>query len=112
MANRINSDFYFTHVVYPSPQMRIFNNNGDLLFTWTNLRKPSKERDNMTDVYKGVALSFFSTMPKKWYNALLLGIEPYKAISRNIRCENGCEPEYIAVSGGVIKKCKVCLSTL
>jgi hypothetical protein len=109
---RINSDFYFTHVVHPSPQMQIFNNNNDLLFTWSNLRRPSNGKENMTDVYNGVALSFFATLPKKWYNALLLGIEPYKAISRNIRCENGCKIEYIAIGCGVIKKCKVCLSTL
>lgn len=109
---RINDDFYFAYVKYPSPKMMVFNNNGDLLFTWTNIRKPEYDREPMQDRYRLMAVSFFNTLPKKWYNALIKGIEPYKALSRNIRCENGCVSEYILVKGEVIKKCKICLSTL
>jgi hypothetical protein len=105
---RINNDFTFN---IKDGSMLIFNNSGDLLFNWSNIRKID-DIDIANEIYKKMALSFFGSMPKRAYASLFNGIDDYRTVMKKSRCSNGCSAEYIAVSGGVLKRCKKCLSTL
>ncbi len=105
---RINDDFEFK---IEDCSMLIFNNSGHLLFNWSNIRK-IQDADIANETYKKMALSFFSSMPKRLYNALCVSIESYRDAVKKIRCKSECDIEYVAVSGGVLKRCKKCLSIL